>query len=112
MKEMDQSLRSHEYNKNIRHELQASGVSLTDSPHIGPKDSLDKMIVVDMLSFAIDSDPSATVVLISHDQALVYALSALRNRRFRIVLIMPNKSYQIVLKHQASVVMDWRYDVL
>ena len=51
--------------KGLRSELQSSGVSLTDTPHNGRKDAADKMMMVDMLAFAIDQPPPATIVLIS-----------------------------------------------
>lgn len=100
------------WHKSLRSELQSSGVSLTDCPHNGRKDAVDKMIMVDMLGFAIDQAPPATIVLISGDKDFVYALSTLRNRRYTVVLIVPNKGAPIILKSQASVILEWRYDVL
>ncbi len=98
--------------KILRSELQSSGVSLTDTPHNARKDAADKMILVDMLAFAIDHPPPATIVLISGDRDFVYALSVLRNRKYNIVLIVPNKGASPVLKSQTDVVLEWRYDVL
>jgi hypothetical protein len=87
-------------NRGLRSELQSSGVSLTDCPHNGHKDAADKMMMIDMLTFAIDNPPPATVVLISGDKDFVYALSTLRNRRFNIVLVVPNEGASILLKSQ------------
>jgi hypothetical protein len=98
--------------KALRSELQSSGVSLTDVPHNGRKDAADKMILVDMLAFAIDHPPPATLVLISGDKDFAYALSTLRNRRYAIVLIVPNRGAPIILKSQANAILEWRYDVL
>ncbi|KAI3662539.1 hypothetical protein MP638_000649 [Amoeboaphelidium occidentale] len=98
--------------KALRSELQSSGVSLTDTPHNGRKDAADKMIMVDMLAFAIDNPPPATIVLISGDKDFVYALSTLRNRRYNIVLIVPSKGAPIILRSQANTILEWRYDVL
>jgi hypothetical protein len=92
--------------------LQSSGVSLTDCPHNGRKDAADKMMMVDMLAFAIDHPPPATIVLISGDRDFVYALSVLRNRRYTVVLIVPNNGAPIILKSQANAILEWRYDVL
>jgi len=98
--------------KNLRSELQSSGVSLTDCPHNGRKDAADKMMIVDMLAFALDHPSPATIVLISGDRDFVYALSTLRNRRYTVVLIVPNRGAHIILKSQANVILEWRYDVL
>ncbi|KAJ3053606.1 hypothetical protein HK097_003873 [Rhizophlyctis rosea] len=98
--------------KSLRSELQSSGVSLTDTPHNARKDAADKMILVDMLAFAIDNPPPATIVLISGDRDFVYALSTLRNRRYNIILIVPNKGASVILKSQANAILEWRYDVL
>ena len=98
--------------KNLRSELQASGVSLTDCPHQGRKDAADKMLMVDMLAFAIDNPAPATIVLISGDKDYAYALGVLRNRKYTIVLVCPNRGASIVLRSQANTVLEWRYDVL
>ncbi|KAJ3042214.1 hypothetical protein HDV00_007924 [Rhizophlyctis rosea] len=98
--------------KSLRSELQSSGVSLTDTPHNARKDAADKMILVDMLAFAIDHPPPATIVLISGDRDFVYALSTLRNRRYNIILIVPNKGASVILKSQANAILEWRYDVI
>ncbi|KAJ3292004.1 hypothetical protein HK104_005632 [Borealophlyctis nickersoniae] len=98
--------------KSLRSELQSSGVSLTDTPHNSRKDAADKMILVDMLAFAIDHPPPATIILISGDRDFVYALSTLRNRRYNVILIVPNKGASMVLKSQANSILEWRYDVL
>jgi hypothetical protein len=103
---------SKDWKRALRSELQSSGVSLTDCPHNGRKDAADKMIMVDMLAFAIDNPPPATIVLISGDRDFVYALSTLRNRRYTIVLIVPNKGAPIILRSQANAILEWRYDVL
>lgn len=100
------------HKKNLRSELQSSGVSLTDCPHNGRKDAADKMILVDMLAFALDNPSPATIVLISGDRDFVYALSTLRNRRYTVVLIVPNRGAHIILKSQANAILEWRYDVL
>lgn len=98
--------------KSLRSELQSSGVSLIDCPHNGRKDAADKMILVDMLAFALDTPPPATIVLISGDRDFVYALSTLRNRKYNIVLIVPNKGASVILKSQANMILEWKYDVL
>ncbi|KNZ75414.1 hypothetical protein J132_02746 [Termitomyces sp. J132] len=95
----------------LRSELQCSGVSLTDCPHNGRKDVADKMILVDMLAYAIDNPPPSTIILISGDRDFAYAVSVLRLRRYRVVIIsLPG--IHTSLKTQASFFLDWNNDVL
>ncbi|KAH9951356.1 NYN domain-containing protein [Amylocystis lapponica] len=95
----------------LRSELQSCGVSLTDCPHNGRKDVADKMMIVDMLTYAIDTPAPATIILISGDRDFVYAVSVLRFRRYRVVLLAPGKTHAS-LKAQASEVLHWDVDVL
>ncbi|KAI5899944.1 DUF537-domain-containing protein [Schizophyllum commune H4-8] len=96
---------------NVRAELQISGVSLTDTPHVGYKDVADQMLQVDMLVFAWDNPPPTTIVLISGDRDFAYAAAILRNRNFRIVIISPAQAVTC-LREQATHVYDWRTEVL
>ncbi|OCH95310.1 DUF537-domain-containing protein [Obba rivulosa] len=95
----------------LRSDLQSSGVSLTDCPHSGRKDVVDKMMIVDMLTFAMDTPAPATIILISGDRDFVYAVSVLRMRRYRVVLIAPNSTH-CGLKSQASIILNWEFHVL
>ncbi|KAI0721520.1 hypothetical protein C8T65DRAFT_199576 [Cerioporus squamosus] len=117
----------------LRSELQSCGVSLTDCPHNGRKDVADKMMIgvlhcvhmqssgcscpihypllVDMLTYAIDNPAPATIVLISGDRDFVYAVSVLRLRRYRVVLVAPNTAHAS-LKSQATTVLDWEADIM
>lgn len=90
----------------LRSELQSCGVSLTDCPHNGRKDVADKMMMVDMLTYAIDTTAPATLIVISGDRDFAYAISVLRCRRYRIVLVTP-KSAHVSLRSRASMVVDW-----
>jgi hypothetical protein len=67
--------------------------------------------VVDMLVFAIDYPPPATLILISGDRDFAYAVSVLRHRRYQIVLIAPPLSHHS-LRSQASIVFDWDSDIV
>ncbi|KAH7930845.1 DUF537-domain-containing protein [Leucogyrophana mollusca] len=95
----------------LRSELQSSGVSLIDCPHNGRKDVADKMILVDMLAFAIDHPAPATIMLISGDRDYAYAVSTLRLRRYRVVLIVPPIVHPS-LQAQASIIVDWSFGIL
>lgn len=95
----------------LRSELQSCGVSLTDCPHNGRKDVADKMMIVDMLTYAIDNPAPATIVLISGDRDFVYAVSVLRLRKYRVVLVAPHCAHAS-LKSQASAVLNWETDIM
>lgn len=69
------------------------------------------IILVDMLTYAIDTSAPATLVVISGDRDFVYAISVLRWRKYHVVLIAPNNAHGS-LKSQASTILDWEVDVL
>ncbi|KAJ3553458.1 hypothetical protein NM688_g3604 [Phlebia brevispora] len=91
---------------NLRSELQSCGVSLTDCPHNGRKDVADKMMIVDMLTYAIDTPAPATIILISGDRDFVYAVSVLRLRQYHVVVVAPASAHSS-LRSRASEVYDW-----
>ena len=64
-----------------------------------------------MLTYAIDNPAPATIVLISGDRDFVYAVSVLRLRRYRVVLVAPNTAHAS-LKSQATTVLDWETDIM
>ncbi|KAG9029332.1 hypothetical protein FS837_003574 [Tulasnella sp. UAMH 9824] len=98
---------------NLRSELQSSGVSLTDCPRAeyNRKDVVDKMLLVDMLAFAMDNPAPAVIMLISGDRDFVYAVSVLRHRKYDVVVVIPPQGAHITLRSQATVVLDWRFDI-
>jgi hypothetical protein len=72
---------------------------------------LENYFSVDMLAHAIDNAAPATIVLISGDRDFAYALSILRFRRYRIILITHSDVHQS-LRAQASISFDWVSEVL
>ncbi|KAH9483748.1 hypothetical protein JR316_0003224 [Psilocybe cubensis] len=90
----------------MRSELQSSGVSLVDCPHNGRKDVADKMIIVDMLAHALDNPVPSTIILITGDRDFAYAMSILRLRRYRLVLVTLPHAHPS-LTSQASVCLRW-----
>ena len=64
-----------------------------------------------MLAYAIDNPAPTTIVLISGDRDFAYALSILRFRHYRIVLITLSNAHQS-LRAQASVSFDWFSEIL
>lgn len=67
--------------------------------------------IVDMLTYAIDNPAPATIVLISGDRDFVYAVSVLRLRKYRVVLVAPHCAHAS-LKSQASAVLNWETDIM
>ncbi|KAJ8583056.1 hypothetical protein M405DRAFT_703994, partial [Rhizopogon salebrosus TDB-379] len=106
---LDMSAQPSKNSVSLRSELQSSGVSMIDCPHSGKKDVVDKMILVDMLAFAIDHESPATIILVAGDRDYAYAMSTLRLRQYSVVLIVPPSPTAIPssLESQASVVIDW-----
>ena len=98
--------------KSMRSELQASGVSVVDVPHNSRKDAADKMLLVDMIAYAIDHPPPANIILISGDRDFCYGLSVLRNRLYNVILVMPNKVVSPTLSSQANELLEWRQDII
>ncbi len=96
----------------LRSELQGCGVSLIDTPKSGRKDVADKMMITDLLAYAIDQPAPSTVVLISGDRDFAYPLGILRNRGYNVVLVTPPIGAVPILEASANVVMSWRQDVL
>lgn len=119
----------------LRSELQCSGLSLADCPHNGRKDVADKMIIgmspsfikspvtvpcmynqrscnriltVDMMTYAIDNPAPCTLILISGDRDFAYAVATLRLRKYNVVIIShPVPGAHVSLKAHASAYFDW-----
>ncbi|RXW24198.1 hypothetical protein EST38_g1687 [Candolleomyces aberdarensis] len=103
----------------LRSELQSSGVSLTDAP--GAKEIADKMLIVDMLAHAFDSNPesdSNIIMLITGDPSFSYLLSILRMRNYRVVVLGPGggpedySNNSASLASQANLWLDWNTEVM
>jgi hypothetical protein len=92
--------------------LQGSGVSLIDTPKSGRKDVADKMMITDLLAFAIDKRPPALIILLSGDRDFAYPLGILRNRGYDVLLVVPPIGATPILEASANHVMRWRQDVL
>ncbi|MFW9916415.1 MAG: NYN domain-containing protein, partial [Candidatus Thorarchaeota archaeon] len=66
-----------------RLELQHAGVQLLDVPS-DKKEAADKMMLTDIMMFAIDNAPPQRIALISGDQDFAYTLAQLRNIGYEI----------------------------
>ncbi|MFW9990938.1 MAG: NYN domain-containing protein [Candidatus Odinarchaeota archaeon] len=94
----------------LRSELQRSGVHLIDV-HSVRKDAADKMIISDMLLFAVDNPPPKIIILISGDQDYTYPLAKLRQRGYEVILVVPPVGAHPTLKEQADRIIEW-YDIV
>lgn len=64
-----------------------------------------------MLAFAIDNPTPCTIVIITGDRDLAYALAILKLRSYRIVLVtLPNAHTSLTA--QSSVAFDWSNSIL
>jgi hypothetical protein len=113
-----------------RTELHCAGVSLIDCPHNGYKEVVDNTLIgavqwaviglmtkhlifeVDMMAYAIDHAAPSTIILISGDRDFAYALSVLRLRRYRIIVMVPKMSAHPSLISLASVCIDWHMEII
>jgi len=64
------------------------------------------------MAFIKDNPPPATVILISGDRDFAYLLSTVRWRKYNVVLISNSSMTHESLTVQASVVCDWKSDIL
>ena len=68
---------------------------------------------VDMLAFAVDHPAPATIILIAGDRDYAHAVSTLKLRKYRVILVVPPSSHtSSSLESQASLVIDWSAAVL
>lgn len=84
----------------------------SSAPKSGRKDVADKMIIADLMAFALDVPPPARIVLISGDRDFAYPLSLIRGRGYQIVLFTPPVGAVPILEASANYVARWRQDVL
>lgn len=70
------------------------------------------IILVDMLTFAIDNRAPATIVVITGDRDFSYAASTLRLRGYEVIVVLPSISSHVSLRMQASILFEWQRDVL
>jgi len=64
-----------------------------------------------MLAYAIDNPAPSTIILLSGDRDFAYAVSILRLRRYRVVIVSLAGAHTS-LKSQASTYLDWTTDIV
>ncbi len=101
-----------------RSDLDLSGFTLVDCPSRGRKETLDKKLIVDVLTFAWErasrgvNAARACVVLITSDGDYSYALARLRDIGvFTVIIYRPDVVAKVLIDN-ANVVMSWEFDVL
>jgi hypothetical protein len=95
----------------IRADLTANGCHLIDTPHDGKKEMADKMLIADVLLWAMDHPPPAKIVLLTGDEDMSYIMHRLRAKGFKIVLVLPSGPLPR-LRAAASMQIMWERDVL
>jgi hypothetical protein len=83
----------------------------SDCPHTG-KNSVDLMMIVDIMAFVKDNPAPATIILISGDRDFAYLLSTIRWRQYHVVLVSNTFMTHESLSSQANVAFDWQSDIL
>ncbi|GAA5825905.1 hypothetical protein JCM11251_000047 [Rhodosporidiobolus azoricus] len=73
--------------EDLRARMAQAGWTLADVPHDGRKDVVDKMVMVDMIIFAMKAKTPPIIILITGDQDYFYACNQLRLNRCKIILI-------------------------
>eukprot|EP01018_Ginkgo_biloba_P003281 Gb_18217 [translate_table: standard] len=81
--------------------------SLIDDCNAGSKDASDKMILVDMLFWALENAPPANILLISGDRDFANALHRLGMKNYNILLARPNHHVSPSLNIAANKTWLW-----
>lgn len=107
--ELERGVRASE----IRSGLQTSGFSVVDTPHNGTKETADKQLIVDACLWCLDNPAPATFVLVTGDKDFAYMCASLRGRRYKVVLICPERGVSESLRMSCDVIIDsWRQSIL
>lgn len=101
----------HHGHPSLREQLQLYGVGLSYYSPSARSTMGERLLLVDMMLFALDNPaPSTTLILITAEELSPYAISALRLRHYKIVLITPQNNgnpLRPAMAAQANEVIDW-----
>ncbi|KAJ3023060.1 hypothetical protein HKX48_004369 [Thoreauomyces humboldtii] len=89
-----------------RADLVQSGCSFLDTPHDGTKEIADKLLIADVLFWAMDHPPPVKIVLMCGDKDLSYVIARLCDRKFFVVLVH-GRDCADRLKRAASKTIPW-----
>lgn len=91
----------------IKDDLQSSSIQVVQVPH-KQKDVANKVIIADMLFFALDNPVPSSIMLISGDVDFAMSLSGLHQRGHNIAIAIPSAIHvSSDLASPAEVVWDW-----
>ncbi|THH05132.1 hypothetical protein EW145_g5016 [Phellinidium pouzarii] len=88
------------------------GVSLVHIPNAGKKEVTDKILLVDLMLFALENREPSTLVLITAEHDINYALSVLRLRGHEIHIVSPSASVCHSSRYLVDNYFDWKLDIL
>jgi len=89
-----------------RSDLTQSSCSFIDTPHDGNKETADKLLIANILLWAMDNPPPAKIVLMCGDGDISYVISRLVSRGYMVVLVH-NQQAKERLKVAASFAISW-----
>ncbi|KAF8633749.1 hypothetical protein AX17_004405 [Amanita inopinata Kibby_2008] len=95
---------------NLYSDLTFSGITVIHCPHNGKNATTDRLMMVDMVAHAIDHQ-RCTFLVVTGDRNLAYAVSLLRLRKYRVVVVAPRNVHP-TLTAQASESIDWDAEIL
>jgi hypothetical protein len=94
-----------------RSDLQLSGCHLVDCPHVGRKEVVDKMIIVDAMQFAFTHPQAATLCFITGDVDYAYLLAVLQQPQWQTIVISKG-TIRSMLHVNCDMKMRWETDIL
>lgn len=101
----------HYSHPSLREQLQLYGVGLSYYSPSTRSTIGERQLLVDMMLFALDNPaPSTVIILITAEELSPYAISALRLRHYKLVLITPQNNGNPLrpsMAAQANEVIDW-----
>ena len=92
-----------------RDTLTLHGVTLLQYPQATRASNFEKLLITDLFTFALDNPAPSTIILITNADLSTYPISALRNRRFRIILVSQHPLAFQGLAAQASELVEWSH---
>ena len=95
-----------------RSDLQLSGCHLVDCPHVGRKEVVDKMIIVDAMHFAFTHPDAATLCFITGDVDYAYLLAVLQQRPQWRTIVISRGTIRSMLHVNCDMRMRWETDIL
>ena len=98
-------------------DLQFSGCSVINTPHLKKEEVADKAIIANILLFALDHPHPASIIVITGDADFAFVLTKLKDRGYRTVLVYTNSVKEDsrkgeLLLNSSSERLSWELDIL